>query len=439
VTKCIVVEPGSYGCLNMGDVAMMQVAVSRLNELWPDAEIAVVTGCPDRLLRFCPSVAPLSCEARNAWLSGRSFLGGFHRRLPSGISDVLRRLERLLWLRSPSVTDLGVCLKARMLRRPVPSPSSFRKRLLGANLLVVSGAGMINDAFADSAIPLLDELDAAMRAGIPVVAFGQGIGPIADPALLAKARAVLPRLELIALRERYAGLPLLESLGVPRDRIVFTGDDALELAYDRRPPSIGSRIGVNLRLAGYAGTSDGIFGMLREPLRSAAKALKSSLVSLPISLHESDSDVVSIGKLLDIEMPAARAKIESPEDVVRLTGECRVVVTGSYHAGVFALAQGIPIVALVQSDYYEQKFTGLLNQFPEGCRILDFRRPVPSSEIQEAICAAWESAELVRDSLIEAAASQIELGRRAYRAAHGLCPLVACDIASAAEVSLTGQ
>jgi colanic acid/amylovoran biosynthesis protein len=170
-----------------------------------------------------------------------------------------------------------------MLRRPVPSPSSFRKRLLGANLLVVSGAGMINDAFADSAIPLLDELDAAMRAGIPVVAFGQGIGPIADPALLAKARAVLPRLELIALRERYAGLPLLESLGVPRDRIVFTGDDALELAYDRRPPSIGSRIGVNLRLAGYAGTSDGIFGMLREPLRSAAKALKSSLVSLPIS------------------------------------------------------------------------------------------------------------------------------------------------------------
>ena len=35
-----------------------------------------------------------------------------------------------------------------------------------------------------------------------------------------------------------------------------------------------------------------------------------------------------------------------------------VEVTGSYHAGVFALAQGIPVVGLLQSAYYEQKFIG---------------------------------------------------------------------------------
>src|ERR1035438_7537281 len=117
--------------------------------------------------------------------------GGLDKRLLPSISAILQRSERSLWLRFPPVTDAGVCLKSMMLRRAISSPSRFRKLLLGADLLVVSGAGMINDAFADSACPLLDEMEAALNAGISVVAFGQGIGPMEDPELLARARAVL--------------------------------------------------------------------------------------------------------------------------------------------------------------------------------------------------------------------------------------------------------
>jgi polysaccharide pyruvyl transferase WcaK-like protein len=427
MTKRIVVEPGSYGCRNMGDVAMMQVAVSRLSELWPKAEIEVVTGSPDRLVRFCPSAAPLAVEARNAWLSGRSLIGGLHRRLPAVIATPLLQLQRQLWLRCPAVTDIGVCLKAAILRRAAPLPSSFRKQITGADLLVVSGMGGLNDAFADHACPLLDELDAALQAGIPVVAFGQGVGPISNAELLAKARAVLPLLSLISLREGQTGLPLLESLGVPRDRIFVTGDDAIELAFQNRPGSLGNSIGINLRLADYAATGGDMVDKLRGPLRLVAKTLNSSLVPLPISLHDSDSDVVSNGRLLDSESPGSQATIESPEDVIRLIKDCRVVVTGSYHGAVFSLAQGIPAVALLQSAYYDQKFTGLQEQFPGGCRIIDFRRPVTSGEIQDTICGAWESADKIRDSLLDAAARQIELGRAAYRAAHMLCPLLSSE------------
>jgi colanic acid/amylovoran biosynthesis protein len=418
--KRIVVEPSGYHCLNMGDVAMMQVAVARLSELWPHAEIEVVIGRPDLLRRYCPSAVPLAVEARNAWLSGRSLIGGVHRRLPSRVSAMLQGLEGLLWLRCPAVTELGVRLRAAILRRTPPSPSSFRKRLTGADLLVVSGAGGFNDAFADSALPLLDELEFALRAGIPVVAFGQGVGPIADPALLAKARTVLPRFALISLREGRTGLPLLESLGVPRDRIHVTGDDAVELAFQRRPSSLGDAIGVNLRLAGYAETGDDTVGKLHDPLLSAAQALNASLVPVPISLHASDSDVRSADRLLGGQNHGSPLSVETPEDVIRLIGKCRVVVTGSYHGGVFALAQGIPVVGLVQSPYYEQKFTGLEVQFPAGCRAIDLRRPVTPGEIEDAILGAWESAERVRGSLLEAAARQIELSRAAYRAARAL-------------------
>ena len=391
MTTRIVVEPSGFHCLNMGDVAMMQVAVARLGELWPNAEIEVVTGRPDLLRRYCPCAVPLAVDTRNAWLLGQSLIGRFHKRFPSGISDALRRLERQLWLRCPAATDFGVRIKARILHRTIPSPSSFRKRLTGAGLLVVSGMGGLNDAFADSACPLLDELEAVLRMGVPVVAFGQGIGPITDPELMEKARTVLPR---------------------------------LKLAYHRRTSSLGDAIGVNVRLAGYAGTDEDTVNKLRDPLRRAAQALASSLIPVPISLHESDSDLETADMLLCCQSHGSTGTIESPEDVVDLIGRCRVMVTGSYHGGVFSLAQGIPVVGLVQSPYYKQKFTGLQERFPAGCRMIDLRRPVASGEIEDAIRGAWESAEEVRGSLLEAAACQIELSRAAYQAVRELYPLV---------------
>ena len=44
---------------NMGDVAMLQVAVARLLSLWPDARIEVLTDSPSNLSRYCPGARPL--------------------------------------------------------------------------------------------------------------------------------------------------------------------------------------------------------------------------------------------------------------------------------------------------------------------------------------------------------------------------------------------
>jgi len=421
MTKRIVVEPSSFDFRNLGDTAMMQVAVLRLKELWPHAEIGVITVRPDLLARFCPSAVPIDVKARHAWLAGRSLFGRFGRRLPPKVSTILKRTEEQLWLRFPALTDLWAIFWALALHRAVlPSSSGFRKRVIGADLLVLAGMGALNDAFGENARWLLDEFGAASRAGVPIVAFGQGIGPITKPLLLAKARTVLPQFKLIGLREGRTALPLLESLGVSRERTIVTGDDAIELAYELRTASMGDAIGVNLRIAAYAETDAETVGKLSESLRRAAQALNSSLVAVPILLHQSNSDVETIVELLDGQIPSSLAAIESPEDVIRQIGKCRVVVTGSYHAGVFALAQGIPVVGLVQSAYYEQKFAGLQEQFSGGCRSIDFRRPVTSGEIEDAIRNAWESAEEVRPSLLEAAARQIELSRAAYRAVKGL-------------------
>jgi colanic acid/amylovoran biosynthesis protein len=229
---------------------------------------------------------------------------------------------------------------------------------------------------------------------------------------------------MISLREGRTGVPLLEFFGVPSDRIFVTGDDAIELAYERRCSSMGDAIGINMRIAEYAGSDEDTIRWIREPLMRSVYALNSFLVPVIIAFREGqDSGAESLGKLLEGQSDCSPAAVESPEEVIDLIGKCRVMVTCSYHGAVFALAQGIPVVGLLQSKYYEQKFTGLQEQFPGGCRTIDFRRPVSSGEIEDAIRGAWESAEHVRDSLLEAAVRQIELSRAAYRTAKKLCPL----------------
>jgi glycosyltransferase involved in cell wall biosynthesis/polysaccharide pyruvyl transferase WcaK-like protein len=407
------VEFGSYPLHNHGDNAMMQVAVERIHELFPQAEISVVMRRPDRLARLCPTARPIDEQSRHAWLSGRSLIGGLHRVLPH--SSTLLERERRLWLEYPHFCNLGTNLKAIILGRD--TIGSFYKELTTTDYLVVCGMGLINDAFKDSALDLLDELHAARLSGCEVVAFGQGIGPITTPELQARAKEVLPKLKLIAIRESNGSLKLLESFGVPRDSIFITGDDAIERAYNERGDGIGTMIGVNVRVAGYAATGEAYLAHLRPALFHASECLGARLTPLPISFSQESSDSTAISSLLDGHSTPLIEDPESLDELLYATSFCRVVVTGSYHAGVFALSQGIPVIALVQSSYYEQKFSGLRDQFAGiGCSIIDFRHPVNSDQIAEAIIRAWNSAESVRDRLLSAAAEQVARSRAAYAA-----------------------
>ena len=66
----IIVETGlgkgieEYG--NMGDVSMLQVAVSRLRIVFPQASIEVLTDSAENLARFCPVAVPLDNTRQSA-------------------------------------------------------------------------------------------------------------------------------------------------------------------------------------------------------------------------------------------------------------------------------------------------------------------------------------------------------------------------------------
>jgi polysaccharide pyruvyl transferase WcaK-like protein len=261
-----------------------------------------------------------------------------------------------------------------------------------------------------------------MQRGALTIMVGQGIGPIKEPKLRALAKAVLPHVDFIALREDRAGGPLLDSLGVSPSRVMTTGDDAVELAYRSRSEGVGNSLGVSLRAASYSGVSQDHIAQIRSILQNVAKTYKAPMIPVPISRHRGEEDDVTIRELVRgyQALSGAEETLDTWQKVIEQVGHCRVVVAGSYHAGVFALSQGIPVVCLAVSDYYVDKFLGLADQFGIGCEVILFRDTQWPEKLAVAMGRAWQSAEQLRPRLLEAAARQVGQSRAAYERIYSL-------------------
>ena len=129
-------------------------------------------------------------------------------------------------------------------RRERDELDAFVESLQAAQLFVVTGGGGVTDVFKGWALDLLDRVWLASSRGIPTAMVSQGFGPIEDPQLSATARQVLPHVSLIGIREERTGRGLLRNLDVPLDRVLTTGDDAVETAFKfRRSGGVARGIG----------------------------------------------------------------------------------------------------------------------------------------------------------------------------------------------------
>ena len=295
-----------------------------------------------------------------------------------------------------------------------PCTSHFLDALHSADLVAFVGGGNLTDAFAFGAQFFLQTLHLAAQIGKPTVMFGQGMGPIAAGSLRQAAGAILPHADMIAVREALTGPSLLHSLGVRRERVVVTGDDAIELAYAARPDAVGDALGVNVRLSDYSGVGMRDLPSIRQALSCTALRRGVELVPAPINWGI-DPDMPSIRRLLRgvvAESDMGDPPCSSTSAITRI-GRCRAVVTGSYHAGVFALSQGIPAVCLARSGYYVDKFNGLRDMFGAGCEVVSMDVPDFTGILSAAIEQALSEAVAVRGPLHEAARRQMAAAEEA--------------------------
>jgi polysaccharide pyruvyl transferase WcaK-like protein len=402
-TVRILVDESAYDLLNIGDVAMLQACVVRLRQLWPGAEIMVIAHAPERLISCCPGTLPI---------------GRTHADLP-----IMRPLPMGVRLACEQAWKVAAPYTSHRLRGSslLAQPRTAIQAVRAADLVVASGGGYVTDTWWWHAAGVLSLLSLAQRLGKPTAMFGQGIGPMGRRALRAQARGVLPKLAVLGLREDRIGRDLALSLGVPTGAVTVTGDDALELITGSSVAD-GHALGVNIRASGYANIDPACLTLVGDLLLQAAKALEAPVVALPVSRYPADADLGAIRALLRPRhggpghgRPGVVLRdLATPQDLITAAAGCRAIVTGSYHAAVFGLAQGVPAVCLTKSPYYDAKFAGLRALFPSACFVVSLARPDIAAPLRGAIEQAWHLPNPAREAARDAAARQRRAGRRAY-------------------------
>jgi colanic acid/amylovoran biosynthesis protein len=413
VAPRILIQSGCYELDNLGDQSMLQAAIDGMRERLPNARFSVLSRSEDYLKRLAPDAHRVPVENRTTWKWIRSAYIGARSRLPN-LDPFVRR-------RFPEVHARLLRLKARSLVN--------HAALRDTQFIVLSGGGYFTDVFPGQAWSSLERIRAADAMGIPFAIVGHGFGPLRDAALRTAARELIPRARLISIREKLASLPILKDLGVDTSKVLVTGDDAVAHAWRAAKKNSGRCIGVNLRVASYAGMTDDDVVAVRDAIRDAVATIDCDLIPLAVCLAttvESESDASVAARILD-GLEHARIDSSVPATVGALIdriSECRLVVTGSYHCAVFALSQGIPSVCIHHSEYYALKFRGLADQFKIACAVIDRSDPAFHDLLRAAILESWRTADELRPELLPAAEKQVEAGSRAYDA---LCAIITAE------------
>jgi polysaccharide pyruvyl transferase WcaK-like protein len=403
----VVVENGEYWLRNRGDIAMMAVTVGRLRERWPGARVGMLTDEPRILRALLPQAEPLCLGTGGRWERSQPW-------------DRLHAAAALRWR---AVTD-GPKSRVRALRdalrgsgdgghEPPPQPP-LPAAVSDADLVLAQGGGYMTDVDLYQAHRTLTLLEHAQSLGIPTAMIGQGFGPMADLRLLDRAAQVLPGVGFIALREGRRGPELLAELGVAPEKIMVTGDDAVELAYRLRRAEIGADLGICLRVAEYAKVGDQARAVLGAVVRSRAAEFDAALAPLIISEYDSEDRRCTLPLLAGaVRTRRAVGRGGTAADVARQVSRCRVLVTSAYHLAVFALSQGIPAVGITASRYYDDKFYGLAGMFGAGLRVVNLDDTDLERTLTTAIRDLWEDAPALRDPLQRKAIEQIDTARAA--------------------------
>jgi colanic acid/amylovoran biosynthesis protein len=431
----ILFDPAVYDLRNKGNVALLQVAVNRIKKFWPNAALEIITTGPHLLRLYCPNTFPVSPNNRFDWTTSQGIPNKVLRSIPNPILRVLFELREELWRAQPTLSSRLVLGKSTVPAngdtgrqddqtdheslgsKNGENDGACSELVLGSDLFVATGAQYMSDACKPDALNILGRMELAAQHKIPTAMLGQGIGPIDDPELHARAKAVFPLIDYIFVREKRVAPGLLDSFGVDPNRVIFTGDDAIEMAYEARSGISGTDIGFGLRASHYTEVDSTHVQIIRDVVLHSAAKHDATLTALPIShsAHELDPRLIMQVLAGYKKVRINRWRFDSPLELIKETGKCRLVVAGTYHTAIFALSQGIPAIGLAKSVMYMDKFLGLVDQFGSGCQVLYLEDPNMGEKLKHAIDIAWDSADQVKPQLLDAARYQIQCGQAAYR------------------------
>lgn len=301
---------GSYGGMNLGDEAILQVIVAQLRRTLPDVHITVLTLNPaDSLLRH----------------------------------DI-----------NHAIRTLGL------------SRDELLEELRDLDLLILGGGGILFDYWVREH---LREAITAQEAGVPVFVYSVGAGPLDDATSRDAVRQCLDAAAVVTVRDARAQ-HFLEKLGIRRELIV-SADPAFLLEPEPLPEGAVDRegldgsqalIGISVREPGPAADID--IEHYHIQLASAADYMvdrfRARIIFVPMEpeLHDVQHSHAVIARMYRAQSAMVLRGGYTSGQLLSLIGSFSFVVGMRLHFLIFAALQRVPFVALP----YAPKVTGFLEE-----------------------------------------------------------------------------
>ena len=323
----------------------------------PEAELVGVANSPREL---ADDDVPLSHSVSKYLAGEKNDVLGF---LPRSTAQLVR-CALLLFNARRVAAGKSTVLLSRMGR-------SALEELHAADALFLSGAGTLNDRYARSVGGLWCLLIRVMSImGKPVVASGQQVGPLSQFLSRLIVRWGLRTIDVLGVREPESFRCAIR-IGVPRERVVLTGDDAWNLrpAAASLARSILARHGVEgpfiaaqVRFGPSTGWSDEDAASLGEVLSrlSEHSGLPVAFILLSHSkgTNEEEEAVERVSSHMRAPSRMLFEHLDAPTTKA-LLGEASLGVGISYHFCVFAVSMGTPVMGMHSSPYMQHKMEGL--------------------------------------------------------------------------------
>jgi polysaccharide pyruvyl transferase CsaB len=353
---------GSYGGMNLGDEAILQSIVMQLRKDLP-VEITVFS--------------------RNAEDTKRR-----------------HRVERAVQVRKLSRSEV------------IPEIERL-------DLFILGGGGILYDADVRT---YLREVQLAHEAGVPVMLYAIGAGPLNDPAAQALVAECVNKVQLATVRERRAN-KILEEAGVDRE-IIVTADPALLLDPEPLPEGALAReglegrhnlIGMSVREPGVAAPDldqDVYHALLANAADFMVDRFDAHIVFVPMehSVLDAQHSHAVIARMLRAQRATVLKGEYTSGQMLSLMGHFSFALGMRLHFLVFAALQGIPFVALP----YASKVSGFLEDLQVAAPPMKL---VNAGRLIAYLDQCWDGKREMRERICEGLPALKERARQTHELA----------------------
>ena len=297
----------------------------------------------------------------------------------------------------------------------------FLEEVAAADVVLFSGSGLIADHLAHYLPTHLFEIYAAKKLGKPVAAINQTVA-VQDPLLSCIVRVIYHMVDVHAVREPISKKRLVE-LGIDDDDIMVVPDSAFGIADDvlqrisaPTPAGVSEKKTVAITVRGDRSVDIDAWAKLVDYMQNKHDRRV-------VFLHTCRAHDLHVFRKL-----RQRSGIEAldydydADEVCTLSAEFDFVVTDRYHAAIFAIMAGTPVVPVTSSTY---KLAGLFEYFEYPLAV----QPIPEIDTLPSLCQAIDQVvaqnTLCRSAIVSARsdlAMQFRLGLEEIL--HRLGPLI---------------